>query len=192
MNIFNQPAPHHIRFSQLQVTPLTHPDSSSPVFDHPAPYSCCPSRTGHPHLPSPPPREPHPLKAPQHRRRGRSAPTSPSHSQESVIIVATKELVVLPCCADPFSPVALPQGAHISPQQRLPTVSFDKLIYPPTPDLTRVCRRRTFHERLPSPLSTPLPIRYQNAPRTGEPNPNYIIEDGVFLLKEFVDARMAD
>lgn len=63
-------------------------------------------------------------------------------------------------------------------------ISFDKIVYPPTPDLTRVRKRRSFLEALPSPLSTPKPIVYQNPPRTGLPNPKYDLINGAFVLKK--------
>jgi len=139
-----------------------------------------------PHLPPAPPL--------RDRRRARSAPCTPTRnlSPDSVVIVDGNDVFTWHIVSTPMSPE--PQPCEItettkSPEVRL--ISFDKIVYSPTPDLTRVRRRRVPLEALPSPLSTPIPIKYQNPPRTGAPNPNYVLVDGIFLTKELVEARKA-
>ena len=83
---------------------------------------------------------------------------------------------------DPVSPTQTP-----SPEE-LPWMSFDKIVYPPTPELNAP-RGRHFYEALPSPLSTPAVV--VRAQRTGM-NPKYYLDNGSFVLKEFRDALVEE
>ena len=137
---------------------------------------------------SPRPRaEASPFRAPESVQRDPAQSLSPQGRSplDCLCPLEEPELFDEPNCLT--SPLQKDTSPLQSRSQELPWLSFDKIVYEPTPPLPNAPYRRGVYEALPSPLSTPVPIVVP-PPRSGTMNPKYILENGAFILKEFRQA----